>query len=273
MLILRQDTAKYAVSFLYNRNGDNKMTIYIDLLFILNFIYDFLLLMTVSVTLKRNVSIKRLLLSSLLGGISTFIILLPINKYILLFLKILISLIMVIVAYKYKDIKYFINNLVYLYMCSVILAGFLYFLKLEFNNLSYVLILLIAPIILYLYIKEQNNLKKIINYYKRITITFKNNQVIELNGFLDTGNKLKDPITNKYIILINKKRLKGIYNIRSPMYVPINTVNKTSLLECISIKSIRVDNKEYQNYLLGLSDTFVGFDGVECLLNYHLMEE
>lgn len=249
------------------------MTIYIDLLFILNFIYDFLLLMTVSVTLKRNISLKRLLLGAFLGGLSTFIILMPINEYLLLCLKIVTSLIMIIVTYKFKDIKYFFNNIIYLYMCSVILAGFLYFLKLEFNNLSYIIILFIAPIILYLYVKEQRNLKKVVNFYKKVIITFKNNQTLEINGFIDSGNKLKDPITNKYIILINKNSLKGIYNIRSPMYVPINTVNRSSLLECISVKSIEVENKIYTNYLLGLSDTFNGFDGVECLLNYHLLEE
>ena len=249
------------------------MTIYIDLLFILNFIYDFLLLLTVSVTLKRNTSIKRLLLGSIIGAFSTFIIFIPINKYILLILKVFISLIMVIVTYKYKDLKYFFNNIIYLYMCSVILAGFLYFLKIEFNNLAYIISLCIAPIILYLYFKEQKNLKRIVNFYKKVIITLKNNQIIELNGFIDSGNKLKDPITNKYIILINKKHLKGIYNIRSPMYVPIKTVNKNSLLECISIKNIMIDNKIYTDYLLGLSDTFNGFDGVDCLLNYHLLEE
>ena len=249
------------------------MIVYIDLLFVLNFIYDFLLLLTVSITLKRNVRLKRIFLGACLGGISTFIIFLPVNKYILLLLKILNSLIMVSITYKFKDIKYFFNNIIYLYMCSVILAGFLYFLKLEFNNMCYLISLSIAPLILYLYIKEQNELKKIVNFYKKVIITLKNDKTIELNGFVDSGNKLKDPITNKYIILINKKSLKGIYNIRSPMYVPIKTVNKNSLLECISINNIIIDNKTYNNYLLGLSDTFNGFDGVECLLNYHLLEE
>jgi len=249
------------------------MKIYLDLLFILNFIYDFLLLLTVSITLKRNISLKRIVFGALIGALSTFIILIPINKYLLFILKIITSLIMIIITYKFKDIKYFFNNIVYLYMCSVILAGFLYFLKLEFNNMCYLISLSIAPLILYLYVKEQRELKKIVNYYKKVIITLKNNKIIELNGFVDSGNKLKDPITNKYIILVNKKIIKGIYNIRSPMYVPIKTVNKNSLLECIPVNKIEIDSKTYNNYLLGLSDTFTGFDGVECLLNYHLLEE
>lgn len=180
---------------------------------------------------------------------------------------------MVLVTFKFKNFKYTINNIIYLYMCSVILAGFLYFLKIEFNNISYIISMLFAPIILYLYIKEQKKLKKVVNYYKNVIITLKNNKTIKLNGFIDSGNKLQDPITNKYIILINKNILNGIYNIRSPMYIPINTINNKSLLECIGIKNIIIDSKTYTNYLLGLSDTFNGFDGIECLLNYHLLEE
>ena len=241
------------------------MKVYIDLLFLLNLIYDFLLLMTVSVTLKRNINYKRLLLGSLVGALSTFIIFLPLNKYLLLVLKIIMGLIMLLVTFKYKNIKYFLHNILYLYMTSVILAGFLYYLKLEFKNLSYLLILSIAPLILYLYIKEQKDLKSIVNYYRKVIITLKNNQEINLTGFIDSGNKLKDPITGKYIILVNKNLIDGIYNIRSPMYVPIKTVNQKSLLECISIKNIKIDNIVYNNYLLGLSDTFKSND-YDCLL-------
>ncbi len=248
------------------------MKIYLDLLFILNFIYDMLILMTINITLKRNANIKRILLASLWGALSMFTIFLKINNYLLLILNLILGLFMLIIAFSYQNIKYFLTNLAYLYMTSVILAGFLYFLKIQFQNLAYPLSLSIAPLILYLYIKEQKNLKRIVNYYKKVIITFKNNKTLELNGFLDTGNKLKDPITNKYIILINKNTLNGIYNIRSPIYVPINTVNNHSLLPCISIKNIIVDNKIYNNYLLGISNDFKGFDNINCLLNYHLWE-
>ena len=249
------------------------MKIYLDLLLLLNFIYDGLLLITVSVALKRNTCFKRILLGSLFGSLSTLIILLPLNKYLLFILKIASGLIMLIITFSYHNFKYFLNNLIYLYMCSVILAGFLVFLKIEFNNLSYVLILLISPFILYVYLKEQKNLKEIVNYHKNVTITLKNNRTLNLKGFIDSGNTLKDPVTHKYIILINKNKLKGIYNIRSPMYVPINTVSSHSLLECISIKNIQIDNKVYTNYLLGLSSEFTRKDEADCLLNYHILEE
>ena len=82
------------------------MTVYIDLVSIINFIYDFLILLTVSFTLKRNRKIYYYILSSLIGVLSIFLLFLKINNIVLFLLKILISVIMVIVAFGYKSIKY-----------------------------------------------------------------------------------------------------------------------------------------------------------------------
>ena len=88
------------------------MTVYIDLVCIINFIYDFLILLTVSFTLKRNRKIYYYILSSLIGVLSIFLLFLKINNVILFLLKILISIIMVIVAFGYKSIKYTISNII-----------------------------------------------------------------------------------------------------------------------------------------------------------------
>lgn len=247
------------------------MTIYLDLLFILNIIYDFLILVVINIVLKRNIKIKRIILGSLAGGLTVFLFLLKINYLILFLLKIIFGVIMVIITFGYRSIKSTIENLIYLYMISVILGGFLYYLSLEFKNANYLLLLFISPIILGMYINEQKKYKKNINYKRSVKIKLKNNKIIELDGFIDSGNRLRDPVTKKYIILINKKILDGIYNIRSPMYVPIKTVNKNSLIECISIKELIINEKRYSNYLLGLTDNLS--HDFECLLNYNLLEE
>lgn len=248
------------------------MTVYIDLLLILNFIYDLLLLMTVSITLKRMISFKRILLGSLFGMLSTLLIFLPINKYILLLFKIISGVVICIITYSYKDIKYTINNVIYLYMSSVILAGFLYYLNIEFGSNCYLISFIIAPLILFLYTKMVRNKNKY-NLYQKVIITLKNNCILNLNGYIDSGNNLIDPITNKRIIIINKNRIKGIYNIRSPMYVPYNTISEHTLLPCIPIKNLCVDNKNYNNYLLGLVDNLKIKDGIDCLLNNSMLED
>ncbi len=260
------------------------MTVYLDLEFILNSCYDLLLLMTVDVTLKRNTKFIRLILASLLGGLSILILFLPFNKYILFVFKIIVSILMILIAYSYKDIKYTFNNIFYLYMCSVILGGFLYFLNIEFSykrnglvffynglSINYILLLIIGPIILYLYIKQNKNIKRIINYKYRIKIVLKDNKEINCIGYLDTANNLKDPITKKRIILIYKDLIEP--NIRSPMYVPYHTLNKQGLLKCYSIHYIEINNRKYYDYLIGISNNKFKIDGVNCILNNKIMED
>lgn len=249
------------------------MIVYIDLVCIINFIYDFLILLTVSFTLKRNRKIYYYFLSSLIGVLSIFLLFLKINNIILFLLKILISIIMVIVAFGYKSIKYTISNIIYFYMTSIILAGFLYLIKGNSSNfnLNYIVLLIIGPIILFIYYKSNKKLKNTYSDYYKIKIVFDN---IEYNlvSFYDNGNNLKDPISRKSIIIVENNRLEKIYNIRSPVYVPVITVKGTHLMKCFKPSYIILNDKKIYNYLIGESSIKFS-DGVECLLNKSLKED
>lgn len=249
------------------------MIIYIDLLIIVNFLFDFLLLLTVNIALKRYAKIYRLVLASLFGELTLLSLFIPISSIVFTILKIMMGLIMVSIAFGYKNLKYFLYNVIYLYMTSIILGGFIYYLNIEFANINYLILLLIAPLILYIFIKSIKGLKEIKNYYYKVKIMFDNNFELNLTGFLDTGNKLIDPITNKPIILINKKKIKGCINIRSPMYIPYNALNHHGLLECIKPKYILINNQKLTNYLIGLSEESFHLNGVDCLLNYKILED
>lgn len=249
------------------------MIVYIDLVCIINFIYDFLILLTVSFTLKRNRKIYYYILSSLIGVLSIFLLFLKINNIVLFLLKILISVIMIIVAFGYKSIKYTISNIIYFYMTSIILAGFLYLIKGNSSNfnLNYIALLIIGPIILFIYYKINKKLKNTYSDYYKIKIVFDN---IEYNlvSFYDNGNNLKDPISRKSIIIVGNSRLEKIYNIRSPVYVPVITVKGTHLMKCFKPSYIILNDKKIYNYLIGESSIKFS-DGVECLLNKSLKED
>lgn len=262
------------------------MKIYLDLEFILNFCYDLLLLMTVDITLKRHAKLYLLIIAAVLGGLSLIILFLPFNKLLLFIFKIGISILMILISFGYKNMKYFMTNVGYLYMCSVILGGFLYFLDMEFSykrkglifyfeglSINYILLIILAPIILWLYILEHKKYKSTYNYSYRVKIVFKNGKELNCNGFLDTGNKLKDPITRKYIILLPKKLLVPYINIRSPIYVSYKALNKKGMLECFSINYLKVNNQIFKNYLVGISHDNFNLNGADCLLNYKLMED
>ena len=57
------------------------MVIYLDLVFIINFIFDFLLLLTINIALKRYKKIRRLILGSLFGSLSLITLVLPISSF------------------------------------------------------------------------------------------------------------------------------------------------------------------------------------------------
>lgn len=246
------------------------MTIYIDLVILLNYFFDSLILLTVNTTLKRNISLKKILFVSLLGELSLLGFLLS-NKYLLILLKLEISLILNILTFKYKDIFYTVTNVLYFYMVSIILGGFIYYLKL--NNLSYFFILLLVPLILYLYIKQNLNMKTIINKTYPLTIYFPNKRKLSLTGFVDTGNKLRDPVTKKWVVLVNKKLLQGVIRIRTPIYVPYHSLNNKGLVECIKPEKLVIEGKEYTNFLIGLMDSKVMINSSDCILNLEILEE
>ena len=125
------------------------MIIYIDLLFLLNVFLDFLLLMAISVMLVRNTKIKRLLLGSLIGGISTGLLFISASSFIVFILKITLGVVMVIATFGFHNIKYTLNNLFYLYTISFIAGGVMYLLM---NKGYYNYFILIISFILYLYI-------------------------------------------------------------------------------------------------------------------------
>ena len=134
---------------------------------ILNFIFDFLLLLSVSILLRRNVSIYKLLSGAFIGGVS--ILFLFVNNSFLLFLyKVIISVLMCIISFGYRNIKYTFKNIIYLYMTSIVLGGFLYFLNIEFSykqygivfinnglSINFIFLIIFSPIIIYIYIKKQ----------------------------------------------------------------------------------------------------------------------
>ena len=238
------------------------MNIYIDLVFLINFVLDFFLLLTVNIALKRYTKIYKLILGALFGSVSLLSLFISFNSFTLFLFKIVMGILMTLIAFGFKNFKYTFYNVLYLYMTSIILGGFLYYLKVEFSYLNkdlvfyynglsvnYLFLIVVAPLILYVFLKSLRVLKEVKNYYYKVSIKFNNNYVLNVTGFLDTGNKLKDPITNKPIILVNRKILKGKFNIRSPMYVPYNSLNNHGLLECVKPSYILINDKELQNYL------------------------
>lgn len=245
------------------------MSIYIDLFFSFNTIMDMIIITSVSILLKRNTSYLRIILSSLLGGLSSVLLFTSINK---LILEIITITIMTIVSFKYKNIRYFITNIIYTYMLSILLGGLIYLFnsKVTINTyLNYLVIIIISLEVMTLYIKESKKIKNTYNNYYKVDIYFKDKEKLSLVGFVDTGNNLYDPYKKRPIILVDKK-----YQVEKDfILVPYHTVTGEGLLKCIKPEKIYIENIGYKtNLLVSFTSNPNLINGVDVLLHKELMK-
>lgn len=273
----------FLLYFFYNKFGDG-MKVYIEIILIINFIIDFILLFGVCLILRRQTNLKRLLLSSLVGSITMISMFYNIDGIYLFFIKLITSFVMVVICCNFVSIKYSLKNIFYLYTLSIILGGGIYLISIEIiskyselNFLSngiyfnFILLLILSPLIIYIYIKQIKQIKNVYSNYYNIDIYLKDKTKTSLTGYLDTGNHLVDPYKNRPIILVNKKKINFSYD--NILLVPYDTLNNHGLLKCIVPDKIFIDSVGIKtDFLIGISEDDINIDGVDCILHSSLME-
>ena len=149
---------------------------------------------------------------------------------------------------------------------------------------------IICYIVACIVIKHQNRLKRLRQFSFKVNL-FNGSQVLEEEGFLDSGNVLYDPVTKKPIILINfdifcklqpdinymtaylkKVDTKKLHN---GHYVKINTVASGTSILVFTIDKVEIiegeETRRFDDMAVGL--TFSGFEkslGKNILLNREL---
>lgn len=243
---------------------------YIEIIFVLNYLINILVIYSSAIILNRILSIKKVLLSGIVGLIPTVIYLFCDYLIINLLLVVITSLLMSIISFGYKNIIYTLKNTFYMYMSSIFLGGLLYLVDVNFNNFYFniLVISLIAPLILLLYVKSTIKIQSTYSNYYTVSIYFKE-EVVTCLAFLDTGNKLISPYDGSPIILLDKGLVKNHYQ---KLLVPCHSINGNTMLECVKPIYINIDKVGKRTKLLvGLIDE-VKIDGVDCILNSRLLE-
>ena len=245
------------------------MKMYIDLFFIFNVIMDYIIIMSTSILLKRRTSYIRMILSSLIGGISSLVLFTSFNKIVI---EIISIVIMVFISFGYKGIRYLLKNILYMYILSTLLGGIIYLFNIKVSNsmfLTYLIIIVISIEVMILYIKENKKMRSIYNNYYKVDIYFKDREKLSLIGFIDTGNNLYDPYKKRPVIIVPNKYIKE----DTYILVPYHTINGNGLLKCIKPDIIFIDGIGYKgNILIGFSDSFNFGDGVDVILHKDIMK-
>lgn len=203
-----------------------KMTVYLDVVLIENLCMNYIILFATAYILKIKVNHIRIILSALLGGIYAILAYMEILEiYSNIFLKVILSIAMIYLAFKPKRIKELGKELVFFYLISFVFGGcafaLLYFIKPQnilIKNGSYVgtypikvailggIVGFTITAIAFKVVKSKLSKKDI---YCEITIWFEEKHVT-ITAMLDTGNMLKDPITQMPVIVVEKNALKDI---------------------------------------------------------------
>ena len=235
------------------------MNIYIEEVFILNFLLDFMILYGTKRILKRNNKLIRIVVSSIIGSFTTFILFININSFILFLLKIIISVILIMIAFGFRNI---IKNISYFYILSIIIGGSSYLL--DINN--HLLLIIFSFIVIFMVFKELITYRNIFSNKYLVKVLY-NGKIYELEGFIDTGNRLRDYISKNYIILTN-------LNIKTNklLYVPFKALNSSGIIPCIKPDKVIINNKEFNNFLIGLAKDKFNLDE-NCILPNILKEE
>lgn len=222
------------------------MTIYIDTLFLINFVINFMLLKVTCSFLKLFTTNIRLTLASSLGGIYAcicFIFRIPHFLNFLLF--ILIPLFMVIISTFRKPVVTYIKTYITFFIISFLFNGVIYSLSIATNlgkyvfledNIFYIHIpfyLLILCCLTFIFISflsssviRKKSKSKIIKLEIQI-----NNKTAIINTFFDSGNNLYDPISKKPVILIEYMKLRHIL----PEYINEELLNNATFENLLAI--------------------------------------
>lgn len=199
------------------------MTIYLDIVFLENVFINYTILIATTMLLKQKFKFGKALISSTVGGIASIILFLIKSSLLIeISLKILISVIMILIVYGKKK---FLRNILFFYLTSLVFGGvatiIIFSIKPESLNISekfsngtiliknIIKASIISTVVIFIVSKliKNNELKKRNIYDLEI---FYKGKMLKVKAFLDSGNLLKEPITGKSVIIVEKDSLKGI---------------------------------------------------------------
>ncbi|MGE5632992.1 MAG: sigma-E processing peptidase SpoIIGA [Caulobacteraceae bacterium] len=200
--------------------------VYADVILLENIIMNYLILWSTAKLTRYNYSKVKLIIASLAGAVYAVLSYFPQYSFLYtLFIKVLFSLLIVIVAYTPPYFKLLLKLTGVFYIVSFIFGGaafglfyFINGLNLTSNGISFIKdfplkVLAVAAFIAYFTVKYswdyiQHRIKR-----ERILVQldiFFDKKGICLDALVDTGNSLRDPITNVPVVIAEYDAVKKL---------------------------------------------------------------
>jgi len=278
------------------------MTVYLDVVFLENLCMNYIILFATGLINRFETKHIRLLLSSFIGSVYVILSYTTFTGiYVNIILKTMLSIVMVYIAFTPKNMKKLFKTLLIFYLTSFAFGGcafaLLYFIKPQdilmkdgvLVGTYPIKVALLGGIVGFTIIVTafkiiKNNIRKK-DMFCDIEIKFKDKKEI-VKAMIDTGNMLKDPISNMPVIVVEAEKLKNILpiniveninNIISGKYddiinalndeeyiskfriIPFSSIGKQNgLLLGFKAENIKViydeNERDYRNVIVGIYD-------------------
>jgi len=223
------------------------MTVYADVLVVLNLIVDYFLLSLSAYVLKKNVSVWRIVLSAVIGAFSSLYIFLPeLPTAVEMLLKTMVCLLMCFCAFGFLNLKSFLRAFFTVTAVSFIYGGAMIAIWYAFkpsgmiinNSVVYfnvspvflILFSLVAYIIIF-FVRKITERTAEYSKYCDIYLISDNNKT-SLKAIVDTGNSVEDVFSLSEIIVVDESVMCSVFDgypfsdsiKRRYRVIPMNTV-------------------------------------------------
>lgn len=213
----------------------SELILYLDLILLLNFIMNSLILVLTSYLARINVSFPRLCFGAIVATASVpFLFIFPNNFMFTFSWKLLFSIFILLATFGFLHIKRFFHVFLLFYFVSFTAGGGLTAIQYMVNDLFmssfqsflltvdniygesvHVSLLIVSIPLVFLLFKNRmdQHVKEKIKYDEMYEcILTINGKSYRTNGFFDSGNHLVDPITNRPIVLADVHLLQHFFS-------------------------------------------------------------
>lgn len=242
------------------------MIIYVDILFLINFLSCYLLIDIMCHFKQRKISNLKKLFSSVIGAIGAIVIFIfNFEHYIVSSIYAVTSALIVVICF--GKMRFFKNIMIFFMIYMLLGASLIFvfclanknadlFIK---NNIIYfdikveifaLCLICTYPLVsLFFYIIRQHSKKK----FHTLTLINKG-QTICVRALFDSGNMLKEPISGKDVIIMNENEAKKLTTQNQKFVkIPFSTISGKDTLDAFVIDIMIIDKKYIlQNQYVGI---------------------
>ena len=261
------------------------MTVYVDILIILNTLVNYFILLAVQKLTRSHQKRWRILLGSVVGGISSLLLFFESLGVIMTLLKIITAILMTIITFGIKPIKQLFKRIFLLFAITFLFGGLIFAIYIFFDKdiliysngivyfdvdltflvicsvISYVVITLISKI-------TDKKAPKSKEYY----VTVENaGKTVSCTALMDTGNNLREPFSDYPVIMASKDLFKKLFTEDKIRLIPVLTVNGESLIKAFKPEKIIINNFSTDKVYIG--ESLTPLDEYKMILNINLEGE